>query len=88
MPKVLKNPYMLVLIGVLSLFLALGATPDQAMCEGTPMKPGETCGTLTFEQKERGRQYLMWGLTGLGLVLVAVGVRTISKRRKAKKKKK
>ncbi|WP_117210735.1 hypothetical protein [Allorhizocola rhizosphaerae] len=86
MPKVLKNPYVLVLIGLLSLFLAFGGAPDEAMCQGTPMQPGDTCGTLTYEQKERGRQYLIWGLTGLGLVLVLVGVRSISKRLKKKKK--
>ncbi len=81
----LKNPYVLVLIGLLSLFLAVGGTPDQAMCEGAPMKPGDTCGTLSYEQKERGRQYLMWGLTGLGLVLVVGGGGAIAKRRKKKK---
>jgi hypothetical protein len=84
---VLKNPYVLVLIGLLALFLAFGGAPDQAVCEGRPMQPGDTCGTLSYEQKERGRQFFMWGLTGLGAVLVFVGVRSIAKRRKAKKKK-
>ncbi len=85
MPKVLKNPYVLVLIGLLSLFLAFGGAPGQAVCNGAPMKPGDTCGNLTYAQKERGRQFMMWGLTGLGALLIFVGVRQISKGRKKKK---
>lgn len=86
MPKLLKNPYVLVAIGVLCFVLAFRSTTDTVLCDGTPMLPSDTCGTLTYAEKVRGGKIMLWGLLGLGAVLLAGGVRSIARRRKGKKK--
>lgn len=82
MRKLFKNAYALIVIGVLCLMLAYQSSSREIVCNGAQMKPGETCGDLTYEQKERGGAIVTWGLIGLGLVLVAIGFARRPKKKK------
>lgn len=86
MPKFLTNPYVLIIIGVLCLILAYQDTNTAMLCDGAPMRPGDTCGDLTYEERQRGEDIVLWSLIGGGLLLILIGGTGISRRSKKKKK--
>ncbi|HEX6684420.1 MAG TPA: hypothetical protein VF062_16580 [Candidatus Limnocylindrales bacterium] len=82
MKKILKNPFFLLLLGLLCIYLSFAGASDGVTCNDVPMKPGDTCGSLSYEDKQRSADIFKYGLIGLGLVLVLYGVVTITRKRK------
>jgi hypothetical protein len=77
-----KNSYFLILVGILALYLAFTRSPESVSCKGVEMKPGDMCGDLTYEAKQRSNNIFTYGLIGVGAVLIIVSVRNIRKKGK------
>ena len=88
MKKLFKNPFFLILLGALCVFLAVKGTSDKVKCNGVEMKPADTCGALSFADKERSGRIFTYGLGGIGVAAVAWSVLNIRNKRKNKNKNK
>ena len=85
MKKILKNPFFLILLGALCIYIAFkGTTGGKVMCNGIEMKPTGTCGTLSYADKERSGNIFTYGMIGVGVVLIVSSVLNIRKKRKKK----
>ncbi|HZM74883.1 MAG TPA: hypothetical protein VFC19_04105 [Candidatus Limnocylindrales bacterium] len=82
MKKILKNPFFLILLGTLAIYIAFQGTTDKVMCGEVEMKPTDSCGTLSYADKERGGTIFTYGMIGLGVALIAGSVMNIRKKRK------
>lgn len=82
MKKILKNPFFLILLGLLFIYIAFAGTTDKVMCGEVEMKPTDTCGTLSYADKERSGAIFTYGLIGVGIVLIVGSVMSIRNKRK------
>ena len=82
MKKILKNPFFLILLGLLFIYIAFRGTTDTVMCDGVEMKPTDMCGTLSYADKERSGAIFTYGMIGVGIALILGSVMNIRKKRK------
>ena len=82
MKKILKNPFFLILLGLLFIYIAFKGTTGTVMCDGAEMKPTDTCGTLSYADKERSSAIFTYGMIGVGIALIVGSVLNIRKKRK------
>lgn len=82
MKKILKNPFFLILLGALCLYVAFKGSSGKVLCDGVEMKPTDTCGTLSYATKERSGNIFTFGMIGVGIALILGSVFNIRKKRK------
>jgi hypothetical protein len=80
--KILKNPFFLILLGALCLYIAFKGTTDVVMCNNVEMKPTDVCGTLSYADKERSGKIFTYGMIAVGVALIVGSVLNIRKKRK------
>jgi hypothetical protein len=82
MKKILKNPFFLILLGVLAIYIAFKGTSDVVTCNDVEMKPTDMCGTLSYADKERSGNIFTYGMIAVGIALIVGSVMNIRKKRK------
>ena len=82
MKKLLKNPFFLILLGALCIYIAFKGSTDKVMCGDVEMKPTDTCGSLSYADKERSGTIFTYGMIGVGIVLIVGSVMNVRKKRK------
>lgn len=80
MKKLLKNPFFLVLLGALCIYLAFKGSTDKVLCQGVEMKPTDSCGTLSYTDKQRSAAIFTYGMIGVGVVLIVSSFLNIRKK--------
>jgi hypothetical protein len=78
--KILKNPFFLILLGLLAIYIAFQGTTDTVMCGDVEMQPTETCGTLSYADKQRSGAIFTYGMIGVGIALIVGSVLNIRKK--------
>lgn len=80
--KLLKNRFVLILVGLLCIYLSFLGSSTTMTCNDVPMKPGEGCGAMSYEDKQLSADIFKYGLIVLGLILILYGVVAIGRKRK------
>jgi hypothetical protein len=78
--KLFKNPFFLILLGALAIYIAFKGTSDTVTCNGVEMKPTDMCGTLSYADKERSGNIFTYGMIALGIGLIVYSVLKIRKK--------
>jgi hypothetical protein len=85
--KLLTNPFVLIFVGLLCIYLAIRGTTGNVLCHGVEMHAGDMCGDLSYDDKVRSNSIFTYGLIGIGAALILGSVVTIRKKRNNDNKK-